>query len=212
MLAAPVAAVGAVGAGGAGGAGGGGADVGVAGEIGTCPICQTTIAPHENVINCPTCQQSHHRECWDEIGGCAVYGCKSAPQSAKAQDTGPVLSAWGDVKQCPMCGEQIKAIALRCRYCGSNFDTVDPLSAQDLRDRVTRQANVGSIRVAAIVIFIFSVIGVLAPLMLIISLVWVLSSRQKISAAGPAYLVLGYAAAGLSIVYSVMMLVFAFSG
>src|SRR5438874_13188863 len=36
-----------------------------------CPTCQTAIAPGEAAVDCPTCGQPHHRECWDEIGGCA---------------------------------------------------------------------------------------------------------------------------------------------
>jgi len=46
-------------------------------EIGkTCPYCQYIIKPNTEVVVCPACQTPHHKECWDENGGCTTYGCK----------------------------------------------------------------------------------------------------------------------------------------
>jgi hypothetical protein len=176
-----------------------------------CPTCQTLIAANEPAVLCPTCSTPHHQECWDEVGGCAIYGCASAPEVIKPAEAGPALSAWGDVKSCPMCGEQIKAIALKCRFCNAHFDTVDPLNAADLRKRVAREEANRSMRSGAIALFIFSLVGILAPLMLLISLIWVLSNREKLKQGGPMLLMLGYASIGLSGVFSLMMLFFALS-
>src|SRR5438477_8659211 len=57
--------------------------------LGTCPICQTSIRSDEAGKTCPSCGQLHHAECWNEVGGCAIYGCKSAPAVAKPAPEGP---------------------------------------------------------------------------------------------------------------------------
>lgn len=175
-----------------------------------CPVCQTSIGPTEPVLSCPECRQVHHQECWNEVGGCATYGCKQAPalnKDAPAMQT--PLSAWGDTKPCPVCGEKVKSIAVKCRYCGTDFGTVDPLSAADIRARMAKDDTLRSIRVGVVAIFAFSVIGLLAPLMAIISLAWVLPKRKQLLDAGPVCLVLGYTSIALSVLYSLLMLGFA---
>jgi hypothetical protein len=45
-----------------------------------CPYCSAEIEPADaNQLNCPTCGEVHHGECWEENGGCTVFGCASAP-------------------------------------------------------------------------------------------------------------------------------------
>ncbi len=180
----------------------------------SCPICQSAIGADEGVLTCPECRQVHHRECWVEVGGCGTYGCKHAPSpdDEKRADVAP-HAAWGDTKKCPACKENIKAIALRCRYCGTDFATVDPLSVQDLHDQAEIVAAQRAMRMTVSVLFVLSLIGCLAPLMLIIDLAWVLPNRRPLAKAGPFYVVLGYSSIVVSAVYSVLMLgFFLFSG
>jgi len=47
--------------------------------VGVCPYCQTPVAAGAKIINCPACGTPHHAECWEENGGCTVYGCRYEP-------------------------------------------------------------------------------------------------------------------------------------
>ena len=174
----------------------------------TCPICQTPVNPNEAVLACARCDQVHHRECWTDVGGCATYGCENAPKAEKAAPAETPLSAWGDTKKCPACGETIKAIALRCRYCSTDFDTVDPLSLKDLRGRVIKEERLQSTRSTVIVLFVLSLLGCPAPILAIVAPCYILPKRATITRAGPIYLIMGYSAIGISVVYSILLLLF----
>jgi hypothetical protein len=47
-----------------------------------CPYCRTSIAAAEgNQLLCRGCGTPHHSECFEENGGCTVFGCAAAPPS-----------------------------------------------------------------------------------------------------------------------------------
>jgi uncharacterized membrane protein YhaH (DUF805 family) len=44
----------------------------------SCPYCRESVA--ESIgVECPTCKTPHHSDCWQENGGCTVFGCEHAP-------------------------------------------------------------------------------------------------------------------------------------
>ena len=174
----------------------------------TCPICQSSIAAAEFMVTCPKCRQIHHRECWAEVGGCGTYGCEQAPSLEKASAADAALSAWGDTKQCPVCGESIKAIAVRCRYCHTDFDTVNPLTLTDLHRKAHKSDKLKRLQNGIIGLFILNMIGCLAPLGLILNLTILLPQRRTMAKLGALFQVLGYSSFILSVVYSMLMLLF----
>lgn len=61
-----------------------------------CPYCRTPIESEAEVKTCPSCATPHHAECWEENGGCTVFGCPEAPvEEAKIVVGGADLTAHG---------------------------------------------------------------------------------------------------------------------
>jgi hypothetical protein len=46
-----------------------------------CKVCGEPIAPPS--VLCTTCRTPHHRDCWEFVGACSIYGC-SGKQSVPA--------------------------------------------------------------------------------------------------------------------------------
>ncbi len=42
----------------------------------TCPFCQYPLKADLETVECPSCKVPHHRECWEENGGCTTFGCR----------------------------------------------------------------------------------------------------------------------------------------
>lgn len=178
-----------------------------------CPICQAKITQGEGVVTCPDCDQIHHRECWVDVGGCSTYGCRQAPVAKDKEPAQQPLTAWGDTKKCPVCQETIKSIALRCRYCGTDFNTVDPLKLRDVHGQVALEEKSETFQKAIVALFVLSLLGLLAPIVLCVSLAIVLTQKKALAKAGAFYVALGYSAIAVSGLFSILMIVFLlFSG
>jgi hypothetical protein len=59
-----------------------------------CPYCRSPIEPGAaDELLCPGCGTPHHSDCFQENGGCTVFGCSSAPaDEQKVTLTGSDLS------------------------------------------------------------------------------------------------------------------------
>ena len=142
-----------------------------------CAICQTSIIAGEHIVYCPHCSLPFHKECWDDNGGCAQYGCPGAPATVKAEPPPMSSNAWGDEKRCPACGKTIKGQALKCRFCGADFGTREVISHVAYASREYTGADYTSVRNKIILIFLLSATGCLAPVGLILFLVLIFRGR-----------------------------------
>lgn len=179
-----------------------------AGQAGAlCQICQTATTAEDDCVVCPICQQIHHQDCWNEVGGCGTYGCEQAPQLEKSAAT-KQLTAWGDTKKCPSCGEEIKSIALKCRYCEARFETTDPMTAKDLKRQGVRTRKIENLKVTIVCLFVGSVIVCLAPIVLVAGLAILLPQMEQVKKCGPFHTTLAVISLGLSGLFSLLMLGF----
>ena len=67
----------------------------VASTQGACPYCHQPASFREEAVQrCSACDALHHNCCWQEHGGCAVFGCERGPKrearsrAADAKDAG----------------------------------------------------------------------------------------------------------------------------
>ena len=47
-----------------------------------CPVCGTSI--ESNPFYCARCETPHHQDCWEYLGGCAVFGCEPGSERLPA--------------------------------------------------------------------------------------------------------------------------------
>ena len=165
-----------------------------------------TVAPGESACLCPECRSPYHRECWDEVGGCATYGCRLMPQAAKPAEAGARQEGWGDEKTCPKCSKPIRSAAVKCRHCKATFPSAVPMTQAEYHEWRAQQAELAPTRAVAIAVFVVSLFGCLGPLVLLGGGIWLWRSHDALRRVGGAYQVLAYFGVGLSVVYSVMIL------
>lgn len=48
-------------------------------SLAVCPYCRAPIEGETEGIVCPGCGTPHHGDCFEENGGCTVFGCTAAP-------------------------------------------------------------------------------------------------------------------------------------
>lgn len=148
-------------------------------DVTVCQICGLPIGVRQIVRNCSACTSGFHSECWDELGGCATYGCPKMYETKKAEDI--AITYWGaHEKTCPICAETIPVAELKCSKCGTDFDDISPLTREDIlqQDKSSPQFVY---RKTAILLFIVSAIGITSPLALLFGGIWYRVKRREIA-------------------------------
>ena len=148
----------------------------------TCTICFTEITVEGEGCACPACFAPYHRECWDENGGCGVYGCKHAPVVQPRDALEIPVSQWGqEHKDCPACGSRIAAAAVRCRQCGASFASANQLDAEGYRQRSAQSQRLPGVKRMSYVVFAMCIIPCLAPFGVPFAIGWWLARRKDVA-------------------------------
>jgi hypothetical protein len=163
-----------------------------------CAICQSPLAPQDELTQCPECHSAYHTDCWQENGGCAIYGCAQVP-ATEGRDTLEIPAAyWGqEEKPCPACGRQILAAAVRCRYCGATFASSRPEERDEFDKREKISARLPKLKRMAVLLFIFGALPCTALVAGVVGLIWYLVNREAINSLPPLYA--GLAKVGFSV-------------
>ena len=97
----------------------------------SCPVCQNTFTPNEDIVVCPQCGLPHHRACWKSIGECyatAKHGtAQQWSRDAAEQQSTSASTQPGNV--CPKCQMSNAEYAEFCSRCGTPLATGDWNSA-----------------------------------------------------------------------------------
>ena len=179
----------------------------------TCPICQSPIEAGEEVVTCPDCKRVHHTECWAEVGGCGMYGCRQAFPAEKTADPSTLAatqnSVWEDQKAtCPVCREIISRAVSACPMCKT------PLHFNNGRMVASfhGSGDEKKFRQTTVTLFVMSFIPCLAPLTLLITGIRCRAKRKQLAQAGQIYQTITYLGIGISSLFCVLMFVFLLFG
>jgi predicted RNA-binding Zn-ribbon protein involved in translation (DUF1610 family) len=147
-----------------------------------CSICLTPVEPDAGSVACPSCTTVYHEDCWTENGGCGRYGCVQTPPTEPRTDLEIPVSFWGQqYKQCPSCGTQIMAAALRCRNCGATFASARPEDSETFRTRAKHQTRRSGTQTVTTVVFGLCILPCTSPLGLILAALWYPIKRKELA-------------------------------
>jgi len=173
--------------------------------VARCSICHTLIQSNDPRTACPTCTQEYHETCWQELGGCGTYGCTQVPASAKPPVSARPGQGWGDIKTCPSCSSEIASSLLICR-CGVRFPYADPMTQQEFQSWVSEGNKVKFAKRLIVVLFIITLIGLVAPLTGIIAGLFAYTQRERLAGANGTFLAIGFGSAAIGATYGLVML------
>ncbi len=161
------------------------------------------------MTRCQACNAPYHADCWNDNGGCAVYGCSQVPPTEKLTDVEVPPSFWGqERKPCPVCGGDVLAAALRCRHCGATFQTARPQDTQEFSRDASRKMREPALHKAAIWVLVLGLIPFTAPFCLVGGGIWFMNKRAELAAAPPVTRALAWIGLGVAAVQIVLFTLF----
>jgi predicted amidophosphoribosyltransferase len=146
-----------------------------------CAICQSPFSPGEATVACPDCHTEYHADCWNENRGCALYGCSQVPPTEGRRAIEVPVAYWGrENKACPVCDKEILAAAVRCRHCGTVFQTARPVESGEYSRMASLKVQSPRLRKTIIWLFVLNIIPFSAPVAALAGWFWRQSHRDAI--------------------------------
>lgn len=177
-------------------------------EAPLCPICQTALGPDEAATACPECGTAYHAECWEENGGCAVYGCSQVPPTDARKELEVPPSYWGqERKACPVCLREIMAAAVRCRHCGATFSSARPETTEQFAQRRATAGKLPETARDVVIVFILCLLSCTAPLGAAVGLLCRHRRRTELKTLPAVYTALLKIGIGVGLAQSVLLVV-----
>jgi hypothetical protein len=173
-----------------------------------CPTCGTRLQPTDATQACTDCGQMYHQACWQEVGGCATFGCPQAPVAQKPPTPANVGAGWGDFKTCPSCGAKIGASLLVCS-CRAMFPYAAPMSRMDYAKWTEDMRAAKSLKTTITVLFLLSLTGVLAPVLGVASFILARRGRKLLEGADGAFTALAWGNLVVGATYTLVFLLLA---
>ena len=91
------------------------------------------------------------------------------------------MAYWGqEHKNCPVCGTQMLAAAMRCRSCGTTFDTAAPTDREQFAGKLWQQSRSPALRKQVIAVFIACVLPCTAPIGVILGFIFYSTKKSDI--------------------------------
>jgi len=175
-----------------------------------CAICQTPISPDESRSSCPGCKAEYHNECWTENKGCAIYGCSQVPATEGRAAVEMPVAYWGqEYKPCPVCNAQILAAAVRCRQCGSVFQTARPIGSAEFSIAAFQEAQAPRLRRHILWLFILCLVPFTAPVAAVVGLIWRQSRQEDIRKLPSLYGALAHIGVGVGVFQTAAIVILA---
>ena len=174
-------------------------------KMSRCSICKFVIQPSDETKLCSDCNSAYHTVCWDSIEGCATYGCREAAVAEKSVTSRVISKGWGDEKNCPKCGAVIASSLLICS-CGATFPWAEPMTKSEYLAFEQRKMKMKERRSTLIMLFIFTMFVLPAPITAPISGFYAFRLRTELAGENGAYLALGYGTVIIGLVYVLMFI------
>ena len=118
-----------------------------------CPICGKVFTKKDDVVVCPECGAPHHRDCYRELGHCALSeqhtqgfvwknpNHENANSSFQPEATQTDEQA-GNMFLCPRCNSANEAGSIFCRSCGMKLGiSVPPPQTPDYQRNFQSQGD-----------------------------------------------------------------------